>query len=90
MKATQSIFFVEVTDTYGGEANYCWVHRFKVHATSFRGAIRKVSREMGLPSARKAWDYMDTARYNFKGAAICAFVMPYEDQAENYLRVTSI
>ena len=90
MKATQSIFFVEVTDTYGGEANYCWVHRFKVHATSFRGAIRKVSREMGLPSARKTWDYMDTARYNFKGAAICAFVMPYEDQAEQYTRVVSI
>jgi hypothetical protein len=89
MKATQSIFFVEVTDTYAGEANYCWVHRFKVHASSFRGAIRKVSREMGF-SARKTWDYMDTARYDFKGVAICAFVMPYEDQAEHYSRVVSI
>lgn len=90
MKATQSIFFVEVTDTYAGDANYCWVHRFKVHATTFRGAIRKVSREMGLPSARKTWDYMDMVRYDFKGAAICAFVTDYEDQAENYLRVVSL
>lgn len=90
MKTTQSIFFVEVTDTYAGDANYCWVHRFKVHASSFRGAIRKVSREMGLSSARKTWDYMDTARYDFKGAAICAFVTGYEDQAEHYSRVVSI
>ena len=90
MKATQSIFFVEVTDTYAGDANYCWVHRFKVHATTFRGAIRKVSREMGLPSARINGNYGDMARYDFKGAAICAFVTDYEDQAENYLRVTSI
>ena len=89
MKATKSIFFVEVTDTYGGEANYCWVHRFKVHATTFRGAIRKVSREMGF-SARLNGDFGDMARYDFKGAAICAFVMPYEDQAEQYTRVVSI
>ena len=89
MKATQSIFFVEVTDTYAGDANYCWVHRFKVHATTFRGAIRKVSREMGY-STKLNGNYGDMARYDFKGAAICAFVMPYEDQAENYLRVTSL
>ena len=43
MKATQSIFFVEVTDTYAGDANYTWVHRFKVHATTFSGAMRKVN-----------------------------------------------
>ena len=42
------IFIIEVTDTYGGEANYCWVHRFKVRASSTMGAIRKVGREMGL------------------------------------------
>ncbi len=89
MKNTQSIFFVEVTDTYGGEANYCWVQRFKVHASSFTGAIRKVSREMGMRS-RINGNYGDMARYDFKGAAICAFVMPYEDQAEKYSYVKSI
>ena len=89
MQNTKSIFFIEVTDTYGGEANYCWVHRFKVHASSFKGAIRKVSREMGL-SARINGNYGDMARYDFKGTAICAFVMPYEDQAEHYSNVKSI
>ena len=47
MKA-HAIFFVEVTDTYGGESNYSWVHRFKVHATTYRGAMRKVSKHMGF------------------------------------------
>lgn len=90
MKNTKSIFFVEVTDTYGGEANYCWVHRFKVHASSFMGAMRKVRREMGLPPARVTGNYGDMARYDFKNAAICAFISDYEDQAEHYSRVTSI
>jgi hypothetical protein len=26
----QSVFDVEVTDTFGGEANYCWVHRHRI------------------------------------------------------------
>ena len=80
---TKEIFFVEVTDTYGGDANYSWVHRFKVHATSFRGAIGKVSREMGL-SFRKDYDTGDSARYNAQRACICAFVSGYEDEAEHF------
>ena len=31
-------FHIEVTDTFGGEANYCWVKRFKVTAKSELGA----------------------------------------------------
>lgn len=89
MHKAKSIFFVEVTDTYAGEANYSWVHRFKVHASSVQGAMRKVSAQLGLYS-RKAYDTGDMARYDFKGAAICAFVMGYEDQAEHYSRVVSI
>lgn len=88
MSKATSIYYVEVTDTFGGEANYCWVHRFKVHASSVQGAIRKVSTKLGL-YARKAWNTGDMVRYDFKGAAVCAFVMGYEDQAE-YLYVESI
>lgn len=83
MKSTKSIFYVEVTDTYGGEANYCWVSRFKVHASTFRGAIGKVSREMGY-SFRKDFDTGDSVRYNATGACICAFVSGYENEAEMY------
>lgn len=31
---------IEVTDTFGGEANYCWVLRGKTRAKSRRGLIR--------------------------------------------------
>ncbi len=27
-------YFIEMTDTFGGEANYCWVHRFIVSAST--------------------------------------------------------
>ena len=64
---------IEVTDTFGGDANYCWVHRYHVTAKSILGAIQKLSRLEGL-SFRK--DYGDdmSARYNVPGACICAFI----------------
>jgi hypothetical protein len=86
----RSIFFVEVTDTYGGEANYSWVHRFKVHANTARGAIRKVRQSMSLPSAKCDSNYGDMIRYNFRNTAICAFVSGYENQAEVYSKVVSL
>ena len=30
------IYFVEVTDTFGGEVNYSWVRRYLVRAKSIR------------------------------------------------------
>lgn len=41
-------FYFEMTDTFGGELNYCWLHRFTVNAKSVRGALNKISRETGL------------------------------------------
>ena len=26
-------YYIEMTDTFGGEANYCWVNRFIVRAS---------------------------------------------------------
>jgi len=73
-------FIVEVTDTFGGEANYAWVRRFTVTAKSFRGAISKVSRMMGY-AFRKEYDCGDLARYNAQGACVCAFVQ-YGDEVQ--------
>jgi len=70
---TKPTFYIEVTDTYGGEANYCWVNRYKVTASTQRGAVGKVSRHMGL-HFRLDYDTGDLARYNARKAAICAFV----------------
>ena len=35
-------FSIEVTDTFGGEANYCWVKRGTTKATSRRGILKAV------------------------------------------------
>ena len=40
-------YSIEMTDTFGGEANYCWVNRFIVSASSHRGAMRKVCARTG-------------------------------------------
>ena len=64
---------IEVTDTFAGEANYCWVNRYTVKAKSIQGAVSKLAREIGT-GWRK--DYSDGmfARYNLKGACVCMFV----------------
>ena len=66
-------FKIEVTDTFGGEANYCWVRMYEYEAKSMLGAIQKLAREHG---AGWSIDYStgDMARYNLNGACICAFV----------------
>ena len=44
------MYNIEITDTFGGEANYCWVKRGKTRATSRRGIIKAVKELAG-------WDY---------------------------------
>ena len=66
-------FNIEVTDTYGGEANYSWVRRYTYTAKSFLGAINKLAREYGAGWA-KDYDTGDMARYNLTGSCVCAFV----------------
>ena len=80
---TKNIYFVEVTDTFGGEANYSWVHRFKVHANTERGAMRKLSNRLAYGGGVcKDMDTGDMQRWVWRKACVCAFVEGYEDQAE--------
>ena len=41
------MYTIEITDTFGGEANYCWVKRGKTRAKTRRGIIRAVKRAAG-------------------------------------------
>jgi len=70
---------IEITDTFGGEANYCWARRFTVKAKSIRGAVNKFAREHG-GGWRVAYTDGDSARYNLTGACICMFVTFKESQ----------
>jgi len=53
----------EYTDTFGGEANYCWVRRGEVLAKNWLGAVRKVKTELGLNGVKcKREFYADMIR----------------------------
>ena len=70
-------YFIEMTDTFSGEANYCWVNRFIVSASSARGAMRKVcarngDRVMCVMSG-------DPERWDSRTACICYFVEWVDD-----------
>lgn len=89
-KTNKQTYFVEMTDTYGGDANYSWVNRFLVRAVSMRGAISKVTRETGY-HARLDHECGDIARYNATSACICYFVSEATGQeTEIYSRIVSL
>ena len=64
-------FFIEVTDTFNGETNYCWIRRYAVQATSERGAMRVVGKHEGFALR------FDGCHWNFVGACICAYIVDY-------------
>lgn len=43
----EGFYFIEVTDTFAGECNYCWLHRYLVHAKNTRLAMLKVAKYEG-------------------------------------------
>lgn len=75
-------FYVEHTDTFAGEANYCWVHRFKVTARDMRHALTKVKKEIFFaPVPRcKVSDYGDMLRADVVGSPECFFVEYFDEQ----------
>jgi hypothetical protein len=83
-------YFVEHTDTFGGEANYCWVHRFKVQANSAKHAATKFKQEVffsPLPK-HKTSDYGDMLRIDIGNE--CAFIKEWEEYDEQYSNVKEL
>lgn len=70
-----TLFFVEITDTFGGDANYSWVTRHVIRAKSARGCVNKLSRRSGLN-----WRNVGFDRYDSKSGATCAFISEYDGE----------
>jgi hypothetical protein len=64
----------EVTDTFGGQANYSWVNRGTVKATTERGAIRAAKRAAGLYGRHRTTEYGDCLRCDMVGDCVVLFV----------------
>mgnify|MGYP003479416648 CR=1 FL=1 len=82
-------FLVELTDTFGGDANYSWVTRVKVQARNIKHAARRFASDAGY-SGRVRCDYaapdeLGTTRYNIRGAALCFFVCHWSDEYHSEL-----
>ena len=74
-------FIIEITDTFGGEANYAWVKRAQFEApanASDKQLIYRAKRALGACGRHKKENMGDTIRLNFVGACICAFIYPVE------------
>ena len=70
------LYQYEYTDTFGGEANYCWVNRGVVAATSLKQAARKARAELGLNNIRGdiKWDLGDEIAWVPQHACTILFV----------------
>lgn len=77
----KNLYFVEVTDMYGGEANYSWVTRHVIRAKSERGAISALARRSGLN-----WRN-DGYRYLSRSGATCAFIEHFEPEYHGQYRL---
>ena len=74
----KTLFFVEITDTFGGEANYSWVTRHIIKAKSARGCANALSRRSGVN-----WHYVGYERYDSASGATCAFIREYDPETDN-------
>jgi hypothetical protein len=63
----------EITDLFGGDANYSWVRRYEIKAKNFRGAINKLARIYG--SGWRLTTYCGNyQQYKMTGACITCFI----------------
>ena len=69
----------EHTDTFGGEANYCWVNRGIVECNE-KSVVREVKKALGLTGypCRKTY-YGDMIRLDLVGACQVIFIDWYDE-----------
>lgn len=81
-------YFIEITDTFGGDANYSWVTRHKVKANTVRGAVWKVSHDSGM-NWHCVGDYGDMCRYDSASGATCLFISEWDQDQHGDYKVTT-
>ena len=76
---------IEVTDTFGGEANYSWVKRFTIPSKldeSKLATIRRAKKAAGLNGVRcNTSDYGDSWRLDIRGACVVCFVSWVDEES---------
>jgi hypothetical protein len=71
---------IEMTDTFAGEANYCWVRRATIAAPATATSqllVRRAKKALGITGRHKLADFGDLVRLDLLGACICVFITPH-------------
>lgn len=79
-----NLYLIEVTDTFGGEANYSWATRHLIRASSVRGAVSRFSRLSGMN-----WRSVGCYRYDSKSGATCFFIEQWDGDADRLPRLNT-
>lgn len=80
------MFYIEVTDVFGGEANYSWVTRHVVRGKSELGAVNRFSRLSGMQW--RNW-HSDGHMYLSKSGATCFFITDYDEEQHGDYRLNT-
>tara|TARA_R110000868_G_scaffold307310_3_gene568742 strand:- start:1838 stop:2074 length:237 start_codon:yes stop_codon:yes gene_type:complete len=76
------LYDITLTDTFGGEANFAWVRRAQVSASTRRGLMRAAKAAVGITGAKgRLDDYGDSLDFRPYGACLVMFVIPAEESA---------
>lgn len=89
MAKFKNVYFVEITDTFGGEANYSWATRHKIHANTMRGAVNKLAKYSGMQWKVNS-NYDDMMRYDSKSGATCFFICEFDEVEHGNYRLNEI
>ena len=73
-------YMIEITDTFDGEANYSWITRHKIKASSVRGALIWLNRYSGLNFHSVGCD-----RFDSRTGVTCAFIEDWDDATHGTL-----
>ena len=71
------VYDITVTDTYGGELNYCWVRRYELEAPadiSRRALVRRAKSAAGITGRHRLDDYGDSLTIWPRGACVALLV----------------
>lgn len=82
-------YYVEVTDTYGGELNYCWVNRYRINANSIPHCLSKLARYTGRNYRTTFGDDM-LSFFKAKNACIGGTVEMFNTEYHSSYNVTEI
>jgi len=76
---------IEVTDTFGGESNYCWVKRYEIHETdkalTKRQIVLRAKKLAGWTGLRcKTYDNVDRIDIHPVGICQIMFIQLFYNQ----------